>query len=265
MNAASDTASPLRLRGAPLGLAVVVPITPITPAADAASSQGTRLPETNAIALSVAAPAGKSARRKAAPPVDASVTIAETTPGTAILRLDVPRATPPGTYEGRVRVGDQERAIVVDVDPSVYVRLYPVRLVLTAEPGASVDLTLTIVNEGNVAAEIRGAYVIGLYDVGGVERAVGKTFVAELSEGERRVDRFVDELAGGHGGLVRVRIGAGSGDLAPGEVRELGVQLAIPDRLEPGRTYWGTWALHNLRYYVRITGAERRKRKEAPR
>jgi hypothetical protein len=49
----------------------------------------------------------------------------------------------------------------------------------------------------------------------------------------------------------------------PGESRTLALTLALPDRLRAGHTYWGTWPLDYLRYYVRVTcagdgpGAER--------
>jgi hypothetical protein len=51
---------------------------------------------------------------------------------------------------------------------------------------------------------------------------------------------------------VRVAIREGAGPLEPGAMRELRATLRVSDHLKPGRTYWGTWPLLNLKYYVRV-------------
>ena len=52
--------------------------------------------------------------------------------------------------------------------------------------------------------------------------------------------------------MVRIKVDEGSGLVRPGESRALSIVLALPDRLQPGHTYWGTWSLEYLQYYVRI-------------
>jgi hypothetical protein len=171
-----------------------------------------------------------------------------------ILRLHLPRNTPPGTYEGTLRVGAREEPVVVTVDPEVFLRLLPDRLVFEAAPGAHVPFDLTFLNLGNVPVDVRGAYAFGLFDVSGAERAIAKMATAKSVEGHGRVDILADALAEEHGGLVRVKVESGAGALSPGETRDVKVTIHVPDRIRSGQTYWGTWPIHNMRYYVRITG-----------
>ena len=182
------------------------------------------------------------------PEVDAVAVAAD-----PLLRLHLPRTTPPGTYEGRLIVGDRERAALITVDPEVFLRLLPERLILEASAGDQLQIDLTLLNLGNVAVELRGAYAFGMFDVGGTERAIGKMVVDGGYEGKRRVDVFADAIADEHGGVVRVKVESGAGEIAPGETRDLSVRFHVPDHVRPGRTYWGTWPIHNMRYYVRIT------------
>jgi hypothetical protein len=159
-----------------------------------------------------------------------------------------------------MQVDGREQDVEIVVEPEVLLRLLPARLVFEASPGERVPFVLTLVNSGNVAVEIRGAYAFGLFDVAGPERAIGR-LVAEPKEGQRRIDAFADAIADEHGGLVRVKVEAGEGTIEPGAATELTIAIHVPDRLRPGHTYWGTWPLHNLKYYVRITGKASAPRK----
>jgi len=152
-----------------------------------------------------------------------------------------------------MQVDGREHAVEIVVEPEVLLRLVPARLVFEASPGERVPFELTLVNSGNVAVDIRGAYAFGLFDVAGPERAIAR-LVADTKEGQRRVDAFADAVADEHGGLIRVKVDAGEGTIEPGAATELKITIHVPDRVRPGHTYWGTWPLHNLKYYVRITG-----------
>lgn len=182
----------------------------------------------------------------------------------AFLRTHLSRSTPPGRYEGTVTVDGVERDAVFEVEPETFLRLIPERLQLQAAPGEHVTRALTLLNLGNVAVEVRGAYAFGLFDVGGVDRAVSKTFGGEPAE-RGNIDRFIGMLADEHGGMVRVRVDEGEGTIEPGESRELSVTFALPSRMRPGHTYWGTWPLDYLRYYVRINVARGESHEESGR
>lgn len=172
--------------------------------------------------------------------------------GAALLRFALPDSTPPGTYEGAVQVGKERYPVVVDVEAYPQLLLSPPQLLLQAEPGVELEAHLSLLNVGNVPCDVGRSQTFGLFDVHGAERSIGAALRNRSAKGERRLDRFAEELATSHGGLVRVAVREGSGTLPPGELRELKLTLRLPDGLEPGRTYSGTWPLHNLRYYVRI-------------
>ena len=59
-------------------------------------------------------------------------------------------------------------------------------------------------------------------------------------------------MATQHGGLALIRVQEGSGPLAPGEFRNLKLQMSLSDAIKPGHAYSGTWAVANLRYPVRL-------------
>ncbi|MEP6691318.1 MAG: hypothetical protein ABJD07_09185 [Gemmatimonadaceae bacterium] len=223
---------PLRFRGTPLALSAV---TDAGPAHDAALPLTVELP-------------GSAAHRTLA----AHSRVGEA----SVLKMHLPRNTPPGSYTGMVQLGDSEQEIVLDVQPEIFLRLFPERITITARAGERVQHELSLANMGNVAVDVRGAYAFGMFDVGGMERAIAKTIIADpKASAQGRADMFADAVVEEHGGMVRLKVDAGAGSVAPNEIRELKITMTIPDRVRPGHTYWGTWPLHNLRYYVRITGA----------
>ncbi len=177
----------------------------------------------------------------------------------AWLRLSLPTSTPPGTYAGTIRLGERPHKVAVEVEPRLQLRFSPVGLILRGTPGSAITGSFTLFNTGNVAFGVRRMYAFGAFDVDGLDNAFGQTFRARLQPGERRVDRFAEALAEGHGGLVRVKIVKGGGEVPPNSIRELEGSFRLPDRMRPGRTYAGTMPLDYARYGVRIetTGSGR--------
>ncbi|HEX5719271.1 MAG TPA: hypothetical protein VF179_24125 [Thermoanaerobaculia bacterium] len=171
---------------------------------------------------------------------------------TGVLRIDLPRDTLPGTYEGRIRIGDREQPVTVEVEPRVHLRLFPKRLYLSGSPGEHLGVDLTLTNQGNAPAEIRRAYACGLFDIDGFDRILGRILNRELKR--EPLEELIDEVGREHAGLMRIKIARGSGEVQPGEVREIRLELVLPAQLHPSRTYNGMWRLHNLHYPMRVTG-----------
>ena len=183
--------------------------------------------------------------------------------GDMVLQMSLPARTPPGTYEGTIEVDGEERGVVIEVDPEVELQLVPDQLTLHGAPGERITAELTLANAGNVAVEIRSTYAVGLFATGGVERALHRVYMEAARDTpddetgakgpeDRPVDRLFGHLAQEHGGLLRASVDEGAGTIDPGETRSLRLTFAIPERLARGRTYTGTWALHDLRYYIRL-------------
>ena len=235
-------AEPFRFRGTPGSLSAAV-------------SEGEAVARRMPVRLALGGKAergGKRARVGTAPDADVLVARASRVEGDLVLQLTLPPRTPPGTYEGTAEVDGEERAVVVEVEEEVELEVVPDQLTLKAAPGEHVAAALTLVNAGNVEVEIRKAYAFGIFAAGGLERALHRAYVEKRPEGERRVDFLFERLAEEHGGLVRVAIEEGSGELAPGEARPVRASFHVPKELTRGRTYTGTLPLYDVRYYVRL-------------
>ena len=180
------------------------------------------------------------------------------------LRLSIPASTPPGTYNGTIRIGDTIHDLAVEVEPFVQLRFIPATLVLRGAAGSSVPRGFTLFNTGNTAISLREVHAFGVFDVNGIDDAFGQTFRAELKPRERRLDLFAEALAKGHGGLVRVRIHKGAGKVLPATANQIEATFRLADRMRAGRTYAGTFSIDYAPYGVRIeTTARRHSEKEA--
>lgn len=232
--ATRDHASPVRLRGRPGGLAGHLALPDSAPSMVTVNlALGDRTPT----------------------PVTAHV-IRIGAKGLSGLRLDLPRWTPPGSYHGTVTVGDHERRVVVDVEPRSKVRMSPKRLVLRGRPKEAVTTEVVVSNVGNVACEVRGAYVFALFDPSSLERATQRAFQSSARGDESFIVRIAAELSDGYAGTVRLKVDHGTGTLEPGDSRELRATLRLPDQLRSGRTYEGTWRIGTIGYNVEIETAD---------
>jgi hypothetical protein len=181
--------------------------------------------------------------------------------GKATLRL--PKSTPPGTYAGSVEIGGLELPAVVEVEPLAKVDVTPSRLAFEVEPGKEVTADVTLVNIGNVPCAVPAASTFCVFDGSGVDHAFWAAFVTEPPEGKQRIDLLLDDLAESHGGLVEVRARAGDRTIAPGESREVQVNLRFSDRLRPGHAYTGSWDAAGLHLRVRVNVPARKGRPRA--
>jgi len=171
----------------------------------------------------------------------------------ARLMLSLPGATPPGKYEGAIKLTNRSQSLVVEVEPSLSIAVLPEGLAARARPGEELTVDLTVLNQGNVPFVVRKTYAFPLADVIGIDRALSRTASAETKEGGRgRADRFADELASGRGGPVRVEVHRGVGTVMPSAVHEVKATLKLPGRLRLGRTYSGAWRLADAAFSVRI-------------
>jgi hypothetical protein len=175
--------------------------------------------------------------------------------GASRLHMSISRSTQPGTYKASAEMAGKRYPVEIHVEPCVHLSLSPRQLILNGHAGEQLRVELTLANSGNVSCEIGRAHAFGLYDIHGAERGIGAAFRKSESTGQspmERVVQLVEELAKGHGGLVRVQMDQGAGLIAAGEVRPLRLSLHLPAGLEAGHTYTGILPLENLRYYVKI-------------
>jgi hypothetical protein len=171
----------------------------------------------------------------------------------ATLRL--PRTTLPGTYKGTALIGGEEVPIVAEVAERARLDAHPHRIALEAEPGARQTVELTLLNTGNVPCDVAGTSTFCLFDGRGIEHAVWAALEQEPPQGKGRMDVFLDDLAGSHGGLVSAKVEKAT-TIAPGESGSLTITLRFPDRLQAGGRYSGAWEAGGIRVPVRISVPE---------
>jgi hypothetical protein len=186
--------------------------------------------------------------------------------GSTRLSFALPESTPPGTYDGAVQIGDERIPVIVEVAPQRDLDASPASFTIAVAPGSDAQISLTLVNRGNVAVEIQRAYAFNLLERGGIEEAVHAALRESAESGEQRLARLMDFLSERHGGLVRVSVESGAGTLVPEESRELRTALRFGSELRPGAIYSSTWEIANLNLSIEVhveETAPRRRRKEA--
>lgn len=172
--------------------------------------------------------------------------------GISRIHLRLPRTTPPGTYRGRMETEEQSRSLVIEVEPRKRVSILPKRTSISAAAGAMAELRLCLVNLGNVPFDIPKAGGFGLFQKQGMDLAVGRTFQEKPVEGERSIDRFMEALRDGYGGVVKLKIREGAGMLEAGDSRDVKLVFQIPSQLSPNFSYWGIWSIHDYNYKIEI-------------
>lgn len=166
------------------------------------------------------------------------------------IRLRLPPGTPPGTYRGQATLGGAEVEVAVVVEQVLQLRARPKRSAFTVRPGTRVEFDLDLANAGNVSVEVPGAVTLDFDETAGQDRALGRALRATLAPGERRVDRFFEEMREMHGGEATLTIAAGAGPIGPGETRELRCVLDVPASALPGRSYLGAWRVANASHVI---------------
>jgi hypothetical protein len=177
--------------------------------------------------------------------------------GRATLRL--PKSTPPGTYRGSVAIAGREVPVVAEVEPRPRLDAAPSSVSLEVEPGGEATVDVTVLNLGNVPVELPAASTFCVFDGSAFDHAFWLALGSDPPEGKERIDVLLDDLAQSHGGLVEVRARARSRRLAPGESSEAHVTLRFSDRIQPGRSYKGSWEAEGLRFSVQVSVPEQKR------
>lgn len=172
------------------------------------------------------------------------------------LRLVLPDDTPPGDYNGTVRLDETEHAVQLHVNGEPQLRFG--RSVITVEGavGSDIPISTLVTNVGNVPVTISRAGAVGLFEVDGITRRIHDGLRDSRLEGAGRLGRILDGLSESDGGLARIAIKKGSGKLDTGSGRPIEAMLRLDGRAKPGVTYQGVWSLHGAETSIRVTVSE---------
>ncbi len=168
------------------------------------------------------------------------------------VRLVLPEDTPPGEYEATVSVDDDRFPAVLRVPAQPRVVVVPHTVSATLPPDGTATVTLVVANTGNAPVTVPRTVAVGLFDVSGLDRAIGDGLSSQ-AQGVDRLGVVADTLAGNHGGMLRVAVRSGSGEVAPGGSTTLTCELRASGRLAEGRAYFGYWTLADATTTVRVS------------
>lgn len=174
------------------------------------------------------------------------------TPGIAVVKVRLPKNTPPGTYEGMVQLDGVEVPVVAHVEARPRLRFVPNKLLVKAPPGAVVHADVTVVNGGNVPVNIEAKQTFCIFDGSGIDRAFAAVLTDEKATGQERMGLLMDKLADFHGGFVRLIVDSGTGILQPNEDRDLHLSFRFSAKLQLGGIYDGVWDLGGGSYHIQI-------------
>jgi len=161
------------------------------------------------------------------------------------VRLLLPVQTPAGEYDGELTWSGGKNRVVIAVRSDLRVLVVPPDLRVSAAGGGAVTATVVLHNAGNVDLEVRKVYAIALEH----HRALDRAIIAGLTSEQTHLDRFgaaAESLVTDQAGVVRAVTLEGAGAVSPGEARQLVLELRMPESLESGTTYSGTWLVGGL-------------------
>lgn len=188
------------------------------------------------------------------------------------LALDA--TTPPGEYRLALRIGEQERDVIVHVAEAVAVDVTPNPLVVENRPGETMRKAVVVANRGNVPIRLGEIGAVVLDDELLACRSLRAT-VAALGDTEDdegvTVARTLTQLARDfkttleHAGRLRVRNATGPVDLDPGTVARLELEIEVPDSLDPRSRFFGRVAIYDIDLELVVVPARRADEKPPPR
>lgn len=171
------------------------------------------------------------------------------------LRLDP--LTPPGDYTAVLELADGgQREVTVSVEPRPRLRVAPSELRFDGPPGGVVSARLLLENRGNVPIAIGDALVTGVFDDDGIETALASTYRMDTDDLNKIVGNVFARLREAHGGLLRLRVADGAGELPPGERVVLMLETTLSSKLRRGHGYHGVLDIgeHGIAVHLRIEG-----------
>lgn len=182
---------------------------------------------------------GGDGRPLRADPVPVQVIVAANGTARAQLRLRLDPATPPGRYEGKVKLGSLERTVAIEVLAEVKLGIRPAPVVIDAAAGSEQRFTVAFENRGNtpLTIDLAGDYPLG------EEVPIAPDRIEEAAEGNPLAAIF-DRLVGRTPsptlvpfGAVKLAMPGGPQVLQPGEARSAEVAASLPKTLSPVARY----------------------------
>lgn len=169
------------------------------------------------------------------------------------LKARLPAETPPGKYKAAIKCETKKFDVDIEVQEKVRLKIDPINIHLTGKPCEKVVITFVFTNKGNVAINIPEKSIVGVYDDDGVESAFASAYKMDSNDFMELMQKFIEKLRSGHGGLLKVRVLEGAGKLAPDTRHSVRTEFQIPDGAKRGHKYHGVWSVGPAEYAITLT------------
>ena len=193
-------------------------------------------------------------------PVPIQVSVAPNGTASARLRLRLDPATPPGRYEGKVKLGNLERSVAIEILAEVKLAVRPAPVMIDAAAGPEQQFAVAFENRGNVplTIDLAGDYPLGEEVPIAPDRIEGAP-----AEGNP-LGAIFDLLVGRTPsptlvpfGVLKLAMPGGAQVLQPGEARSAEVSASLPKDLSPVARYHTFAPLYAADLHIVIvTGAK---------
>jgi hypothetical protein len=144
--------------------------------------------------------------------------------------------------------------VVIHVFENLGIQVVPGAILLRGAGGDVLHSLVVLSNRGNVTETVPETALIFLEERNWVGRSLVHA-LRESDEDERHqeyLDRLFRELRATVSRPSRVTVKSGAGELRPGEVRELELEVALPSELIKGRTYYGSTRFMSARLVFEV-------------
>jgi hypothetical protein len=177
----------------------------------------------------------------------------------AVVRTHLGRNVPPGMHNAKIKTGDGEIDVKVEVPERERLRLSPSRIEIVGKPGGEASAEITAENRGNVATSLQPTGVAGLFASGGVSTAFSAAYGVPGNDPMEIFGAFVLTLRRSYLGLMHVKFAGVETPLEPGERRSVKAEFKIPKpqfektQVGKGRRFRTVLLLGGPRLTVRLT------------
>jgi hypothetical protein len=162
----------------------------------------------------------------------------------------LPRTTAPGTYEAHIHAGGRGQLAIVEVQPWEQSKAFPPSMFLQTRPGGRESISLTLTNIGNTSIEVSRVTAFVLAQSEAVCHSIVATAAADLHNGHQMIDRFAQELNERFGGVAKIHVKTAECQIESGKTHDIDAELRIPDKIKPGKEYWGFWSIYPRKAYT---------------
>jgi uncharacterized membrane protein len=171
-------------------------------------------------------------------------TLTKIEPGESVrvpVRLQVSLETQPGVYDGHIECDGKLRDVRVQVLESWRLELLPVARSFKVRSKEPIRATVRVTNTGNMPYTLHHTIEFTWEE----KRCAQQSFLAQLAHAPKGVKSEHSKSEGELEGTLAIK--ARQRLLNPGETRDVELEIAVPERLRPGRLYCGCVAFEQAR------------------